>query len=115
MTAQELLEQVPKLAPEEFEKFRSIFEQHWVRTRVVMPGIEKTPGVCGGSARVAGTRIAVWLLVEMRREGWSESQFLENYPTLDAFDLQHAWDYFAAEPTEIERDIHENEMEDEEE
>jgi Protein of unknown function (DUF433) len=28
--------------------------------------IEKTPGVCGGAARVAGTRIPVWQLVEAR-------------------------------------------------
>src|SRR5262249_37719114 len=29
-------------------------------------GIEKTAGVCGGSARIAGTRIPVWQLVEAR-------------------------------------------------
>ncbi len=29
-------------------------------------GIEKTENVCGGSARIVGTRIPVWLLVEAR-------------------------------------------------
>src|SRR5580704_7735896 len=31
--------------------------------------IEKTPGVCGGAARVVGTRIPVWQLVEARSLG----------------------------------------------
>ena len=34
-------------------------------------GIEQTPGVCGGDACVAGTRIPVWVLVNARRLGVS--------------------------------------------
>ena len=33
------------------------------------PTIEKTTGVCGGAARVAGTRIPVWQLVAAREAG----------------------------------------------
>ena len=34
--------------------------------------IVKTPGVCGGDARIKGTRITVWGLEEWRRLGWSD-------------------------------------------
>ena len=33
------------------------------------PGISKTPGMCGGAARITGTRIPVWTLVEYRKLG----------------------------------------------
>jgi uncharacterized protein (DUF433 family) len=55
--------------------------------------IEKTPGVCGGAARVAGTRIPVWQLVEARNLGVSEAQLLIDYPSLKAVNLVDAWAY----------------------
>jgi uncharacterized protein (DUF433 family) len=72
-------------------------------------GIEKTPGVVGGDARVAGTRIPVWALVNFRRLGSNESQILENYPSLTPEDLTNAWVYAEANPDEIEKAILENE------
>ena len=57
------------------------------------PGIESTPGVCGGEARVAGTRIPVWTLEAMRRQAISEAEILRSYPTLKASDLVNAWAY----------------------
>ena len=33
------------------------------------PGIEKTPGVCGGDPCIRQTRIPVWLLEQLRRLG----------------------------------------------
>jgi uncharacterized protein (DUF433 family) len=71
-------------------------------------GIEKTPGVCGGSACVAGTRITVWGLVESRRIGYSEADLLTSYPTLSATNLANAWAYAAAFPDEIGAEIEEN-------
>jgi uncharacterized protein (DUF433 family) len=71
-------------------------------------GIEKTPGVCGGSACVAGTRITVWGLVESQRIGYSEADLLTSYPTLSATNLANAWSYAAAFPDEIEAEIAEN-------
>jgi uncharacterized protein (DUF433 family) len=71
-------------------------------------GIEKTPGVCGGSACVAGTRITVWGLVESQRIGYSEADLLTSYPTLSATNLANAWAYVAAFPDEIEAEIAEN-------
>jgi uncharacterized protein (DUF433 family) len=73
-----------------------------------LQGIEKTPGVCGGSACVAGTRITVWGLVESQRIGYSEADLLTSYPTLSATNLANAWAYAAAFPDEIETEIAEN-------
>jgi uncharacterized protein (DUF433 family) len=71
-------------------------------------GIEKTPGVCGGSACVVDTRITVWGLVESRRIGYSEADLLTSYPTLSATNIANAWAYAAAFPNEIEAVIEEN-------
>jgi uncharacterized protein (DUF433 family) len=64
-------------------------------------GIERTEGVCGGSARVAGTRIPVWQLVAARNLGVSEDQLLIDYPALSAEDLVNAWSYARAHLDEI--------------
>ncbi len=64
-------------------------------------GITKTPGVCGGEACIAGTRIAVWLLVEAQQIGISESQLLQDYVHITAADLVNAWAYAEAHPEEI--------------
>ena len=73
------------------------------------PGIEITPGVCGGEARIVRTRIPVWVLEQARRLGVSEADLLRSYPTLRAEDLVHAWAYARAHREEIERQIRENE------
>jgi uncharacterized protein (DUF433 family) len=73
-------------------------------------GIEKTEGVCGGSARIFGTRIPVWLLVEARDLGAREAQLLMDYPGLQAEDLANAWSYARAHHDEIEAEIRENEV-----
>ncbi|MEC4895476.1 MAG: DUF433 domain-containing protein [Oscillatoria sp. PMC 1051.18] len=63
--------------------------------------ISKTPGICGGEACIAGTRIAVWLLVEAQQIGISEAQLLQDYPHISAADLVNAWAYADAHPEEI--------------
>ena len=73
------------------------------------PGIEKTPGVCGGAACIVRTRIPVWVLENWRRAGWSEARILDNYPTLRAADLVHAWSYVDTHRQEIEEAIRQNE------
>ena len=73
------------------------------------PGIESTPGVCGGEPCIVRTRIHVWLLEQARRLGTTEADLLRAYPTLRAEDLAHAWAYARSHKTEIEQQIHENE------
>lgn len=73
------------------------------------PGVEKTPGVCGGSACIVRTRIPVWLLVEARNAGASEAHLLHSFPALRAEDLLNAWVYYRANKAEIDEEILENE------
>ena len=72
--------------------------------------IESTPGVCAGSARIAGTRIPVWVLVEARDLGASEAQLLLDYPALAALNLVDAWDYERSHRDEIAAEIFRNEV-----
>jgi uncharacterized protein (DUF433 family) len=73
------------------------------------PGIESTPGVCGGEPCIMRTRIPVWLLVQARRLGTSEADLLRSYPMLRAEDLAQAWAYALAHREEIEQQILANE------
>lgn len=73
------------------------------------PGVESTPGVCGGEPCIVRTRIPVWVLEQARRLGLPESEILRSYPTLRAEDLANAWAYVRAHPTEIDRQIRDNE------
>jgi uncharacterized protein (DUF433 family) len=107
MTALEEAKQrlLPKLTLREKAELLSLLEHETSR---VFPGIEKTPGVCGGSACIAGTRIPVWGLEEARRLGATEAELLVSYPTLRAEDLTNAWAYVQVHREEIDRDMREN-------
>lgn len=75
----------------------------------IFPGIEKTPGICGGDACIAGTRIPVWSLVNSRNLGLTDGQLLDAYPTLSRENLFNAWAYYKANKVEIDELIAENE------
>ena len=70
--------------------------------------IVKTPGVCGGDARVKNTRISVWGLEEWRRLGWSDDRIRDAHPQLQPEDLSAAWVYVEQHPDEIEEAIRQN-------
>ena len=74
-------------------------------------GIVKTVDVCGGVARITGTRIPVWLIERMRQLGMTEIDILQSYPSLKRDDLVKAWRYADAFRSEIEADIDNNESE----
>ena len=74
-----------------------------------IPGIESTPGVCGGEPCIVRTRIPVWVLVQAQRLGTSEADLLRSYPMLRAEDLVQAWAYARAHREEIEQQILANE------
>ena|SRR5712692_7937155 len=73
------------------------------------PGIESTPGVCGGEPCIVRIRIPVWVLEQARRLGTSEADLLRCYPTLRAEDLANTWAYVRSHRDEIEQQIYENE------
>lgn len=72
------------------------------------PGIDFQTDVCGGSARLIRTRLPVWLLESLRRQGATDSSLLSAYPTINAEDLANAWAYARAHREEMDREIAEN-------
>ncbi|MBI3195518.1 MAG: DUF433 domain-containing protein [Ignavibacteriae bacterium] len=74
------------------------------------PGIESTPDVCGGEPCIVRTRIPVWLLVQAKSLGTTESDILRSYPTLRAEDLSNAWGYYRMHKEEIQQQIKQNEQ-----
>jgi uncharacterized protein (DUF433 family) len=103
------LQQVETLLPN-----MSPGEKVWLIQKVLgestglFPGIESTPGVCGGSACIIRTRIPVWSLVASKKVGFTDEELLEDYPTLRKQDLLNAWNYYLTYPVEIDREIKEN-------
>lgn len=105
MTLKELEKQLLALTTAEKAQAIQILVQSLTNT---WPGIEKTPGVCGGDACIANTRIPVWSLVNDRYLGMSDAQILKAFPDLNAVDLVNAWAYADAHAIEIEQAIREN-------
>jgi uncharacterized protein (DUF433 family) len=69
------------------------------------PGIEMSPDVLNGEARIIRTRIPVWTLVQAKLDGMNEADILRSYPMLRAQDLVNAWGYARAHRDEIEQRI----------
>ncbi|WP_295618934.1 DUF433 domain-containing protein [Chamaesiphon sp. GL140_3_metabinner_50] len=105
MTLKELEPQLLALSESEKVQVVQLLSQGKISQ---IQGIEKTPGVCGGSACIAGTRITVWGLVESQRIGYSEADLLTSYTTLSATNLANAWVYAATFSDEIEAEIEVN-------
>ncbi|MEH2170739.1 MAG: DUF433 domain-containing protein [Nostoc sp.] len=106
MTLKELEQQLLALNPDEKLQAIQLLAQslgnNW-------KGIEKIHRVCGGEARIAKTRIPVWVIVEAHHLGYSDADFLTSYPTITATDLANAWVYAKAYPDEIKLAIERNE------
>lgn len=68
--------------------------------------IVKTPGVCGGQARIAGTRIKVkHVYVWVERMGKSPAQVVADYPQLTMAQVHAALAYYWSHQDEIHQDI----------
>ncbi|WP_445246163.1 DUF433 domain-containing protein [Microcoleus sp. OTE_8_concoct_300] len=106
MTMKELEKKLLTLTPDEKIQVIQLLVQSLSNT---WQGIEKTPGVCGGDARIAKTRIPIWSLVNYRILGASDVRILQEFPHLSAADLANAWAYAEAHPEEIEAAIARNE------
>jgi uncharacterized protein (DUF433 family) len=106
MTLTELQTNLLSLSPgekaEAIDLLNNSLTQNW-------RGITKKDGVCGGSACITDTRIPIWVLVNARNLGISESMLLDDYPTLTATDLANAWIYAEVYGEEIATEIRENE------
>ena len=71
--------------------------------------IEKTPGICGGRAVVAGTRIRASLILSLYREGQTIEEIVQNYPHLRPADIHDALAYAFDHPEEMEKDFTDDE------
>ena len=71
--------------------------------------IRKSPGVCGGDARIRETRHSVAGLVVWRRLGLSDEKILGRLPDLSPADLEAAWTYYAEHVGEVDGAICEQE------
>jgi len=71
-----------------------------VSARVIM----RHAHVCGGAACIAGTRLPVWILRALWREGVSDEQILRAYPSLDSEKLTAAKQYAALNVRIVDRD-----------
>jgi uncharacterized protein (DUF433 family) len=91
-----LIQVIESLSPEESTLLLSKLQSR---------AIQKTPGVCGGDARIRNTRIPVWTLVSFRQQGADSSELLRNYPSLTQADLDAAWAYYDAHHEEIDQAI----------
>jgi uncharacterized protein (DUF433 family) len=64
--------------------------------------IRSRPEVMGGDACIRNTRIPVWALIDYKRQGLTDAQLLDAFPSLNASDLTAAWDYYAAHSQEVD-------------
>ncbi len=68
--------------------------------------IVKTPGVCGGQARIAGTRIKVkHVFTWVEQMGMSPIQVVQEYPHLNKAQVHAALAYYWCHQDEIHKDI----------
>jgi uncharacterized protein (DUF433 family) len=97
MITKELRQELLTLSPEE-------------KTEIIqlLDGINKTPEVVGGTARIRNTRIPVWSLLQSRQMGASDLEILEAHPGLTQADLNNAWFYAETFPAEIDLAIADN-------
>jgi uncharacterized protein (DUF433 family) len=109
-TVEELQKAILSLHPAEAANLADWVITTVPRNRQVAPGIDVDPRVCGGSPRVAGTRIPVRTLEEYRRLGATQEDLLRSYPSLRSEDLANAFSYADGHREEIDREILENEM-----
>ncbi len=55
--------------------------------------ITVNPKVCGGKPVIKGTRIPIYIIIMMLRDGASFEYIIECYPDLTEEDIQAVWDY----------------------
>lgn len=100
-------DQLPDLGAAWASRFAAERRSRGVDTRP--PGsvaaAEKVPGVCGGRAVVAGTRIPVWAIQSLWLEGANDAEVVIAYPSLEGADFDALRRYVAEHDDEITADI----------
>jgi uncharacterized protein (DUF433 family) len=81
-------------------------------TILTIEHIVRTPGVCGGEARIDGTRLPVWMLVAQIQSGATPDDLLAGYAhlALSRAQLYAALSYYYDHQPEIDRLIEANDQ-----
>ena len=73
---------------------------------VLVNHIEKTLGLCGGKARIAGHRVRVIdIVVSHEQRGYSADEIVEMFPGITLGDVHAALAYYFDNRREIEDDL----------
>ncbi|WP_072620830.1 DUF433 domain-containing protein [Spirulina major] len=91
--AESLAGAVASLSPDDYNTFQTSF---------IRQAIQKTPGVCGGHARIRNTRIPVWTIISLQKQGADAQEILTNFPSLTPFDILITQSYYDQNQTEID-------------
>jgi uncharacterized protein (DUF433 family) len=67
--------------------------------------IASRPGVQGGSPCIQGTRIPVWVLASIHKQGDTPEDILDLYPNLSAAQVYAALSYYYEHRAEIDAEI----------
>lgn len=70
--------------------------------------IVRTPGILGGDARLAGTRIALWHVADLLRTPEGVRQLMDDFPQLNQYAITEAVMFVHQRPEEIEYDRNRN-------
>jgi len=77
--------------------------------QVLTERITKTPGVCGGKACIAGTRIRVMdIVIWYEHQGMTPDEIVDQFPTITLSDVHTALAYYYDHIEEIREDIRRN-------
>lgn len=72
------------------------------------PKISKDPNICGGSARIEGTRMPIWTIILCDKSLMSDEIILKNYSHLTLSELELAREYYKQNKAEIDQEIEGN-------
>jgi uncharacterized protein (DUF433 family) len=75
------------------------------RAVVLYPHVTKTLGVCGGKARIEGTRIRVNNVVFLHRDGADDERIRDAYPDLTPAQIHAALAYYYDNREEIDAEL----------
>lgn len=88
-----LAEAIVALPQEDYALFQEAITHRMIR---------KTPGIAGGVACVRNTRIAVWTLISLMKQGADEAELLVDFPGLTRFDLLTVRTYYQLHQPEVD-------------
>ena len=98
-----LVQVIESLSPEDYSLFQKTLTSR---------NIQKTEGICGGHARIRNTRIPVWTIISLQKQGAEDQELLHNFPVLTTFDLITARNYYQNYSLEIDNIIASHNSED---